>query len=94
MRIGGEVPGGGSILLGVSKAMSECGVPQPRIVNASPRWIVQRRSLIFKCFLSDQAVRKATPCGTSPVLTMPKCDDLQCALGLGLQALWQLVQWP
>jgi hypothetical protein len=34
MRIGGEVPGGGSILLGVSKAMSECGVPRPRIVNA------------------------------------------------------------
>jgi len=33
MRIGGEVPGGGSILLSGSKAMSEYGVPLPRIVN-------------------------------------------------------------
>jgi hypothetical protein len=47
MRIGGEVPEGGSILLGGSKAMSGYGVPLPRIVKAIPRWIVQRRSLIF-----------------------------------------------
>ena len=37
MRIGGEVPGSGSILLRGSKAMSEYGVPLPRIVNANPR---------------------------------------------------------
>ena len=43
MRIGGEVPGGGSNLLGGSKAMSEYGMPLPRIVNASPRLMVRRR---------------------------------------------------
>jgi len=37
MRIGGEVPGSGSILLGGSKAMSGYGEPLPRIVNANPR---------------------------------------------------------
>ena len=63
MRIGGEVPGGGSNLLGGSKAMSEYGMPLPRIVNASPRLMVRRRLPIFKYFFSPaQAARKATPC--------------------------------
>ena len=51
--------------------MSEYGMPLPRIVNASPRLMVRRRLPIFKYFFSPaQAARKATPCGTSPVLTM------------------------
>ncbi len=37
MRIGGEVPGGGSNLLGGSKAMSEYGTPLPRIVFSMRR---------------------------------------------------------
>ena len=46
-------------------------MPLPRIVNASPRLMVRRRLPIFKYFFSPaQAARKATPCGTSPVLTM------------------------
>jgi len=51
--------------------MSGYGMPLPRIVYASQRRTVRRRPPIFKCFLSlAQAVRKATPCGISPVLTI------------------------
>jgi hypothetical protein len=48
MRIGGEVPGGGSILLGGAKAMSGFGVPLPRIVNASQRRSTRRRPPKFE----------------------------------------------
>jgi len=68
MRIGGEVPGSGSILLGGSKATSEYGVPLPQIVNANPAMKLPAQAcdplvLLLSC-------SGGAPCGTSPVLTM------------------------
>src|SRR6266536_2462102 len=68
MRIGSEAPGWGPILQYGLKARSDIGSPPPRIVLGNRRQSC--RQMPNPLSLSDQGVgRRATPAGTSPVVT-------------------------
>src|SRR5438270_8743498 len=74
MRIGGEAPGGGSILSVGIIARFEYGVPPPRIVNSAIVLKSQREhrmvpSVARPVRAFQSAGRKTTPSSGSPVVT-------------------------